>query len=883
MMATLGEVKYAKVHILEKAYNTLVAKLATDAEQHQHGKGIGTNLHFQGLRSARRRLVKEGQATAVVALDHLAVGALWDPADREPGTLRHEHYCHRCGMRAVATKIHDFYLCPDNVHVDAANGVVDVKTANLIKEGIKEADRHPCLWLRGLIPSTLVDDSPRPTYEETQVRMTPNLTELLERTRHGFSDGSGGLAESVASQRRVHSGAATYRLDEDGNNLDAGGLVAEVPGKQTVPRAELWGAALLINAAPSSGPFEVTLDAAYVVDGLAKCGDRLRSANGDLWTILAKIIEGRDGDTCITKVKSHVLRDHVDQVASRQHLWRHVIGNELADAAADTGPALFTQEVGAASRRARDLEDKAAEIAHRIARIQARIWDFNRGSAVCEAPTPTVLDPEEQEPGRAAQDMISAINSRGHQLEGWGNGFRCTRCGIRRGWKNRDYWTKTKCRPHAPAGEVAKRLRVRYLPDPASGSTFVPHRVYPDDVADSLHDRVSTQDHDEDYTTMSVCGIRANFSDDDGDCTRLHLDPVANDGASSSARETNVVIDALQVQEDPEDLKSTNFEHRISCTENKDTTAGFIQDTAFHTGDYNALDVCGSTGAGDAAQVQGAVNEYATAGQAAGGTNEHMFDSSGEEDIDSSIAHPFSLPPEEGDLDVIGDGPQPTAPVGATTSDGQMLECGPAGVVRLVPRRRLTGKTSPTRAATLGYPPATVAQQTVAELVTMETARAARLRHREASAAHSKSCKMARTTAWQAIRRHPEVVAGGDGQTPAEYDADADSVVRGGDVAEDLPIQRRWLAHGTHDIAAAPGAQLLYCRICGSWSLGEKSMNLTRPCSRKDGHKGNLRLLSLGIAPRRGARVPAEMKLAGSRGSRGGFAVRRKSKVRRGR
>ncbi len=249
---------------------------------------------------------------------------------------------------------------------------------------------------------------------------------------------------------------------------------------------------------------------------------------------------------------------------------------------------------------------------------------------------------------------------------------------------------------------------------------------------------------------------------------------------------------------------------------------------------------------------------------------------------DDLTAHPFVHPPEPHETEHLDeDGPPADIHRDAFSSDtgprGDHGEGRPLGT-----RRRLTAKTCPARAAELGFPPHDASADGEGDFITREAASAARFRNREAAAAHGRACKSARTAAWQSIRRQPEVASGQVHGGPVG-DSDLHGEDTNTDVGDGPCVPRRWMAHASHDAAAAPGAQIVYCRRCGAWSLGQKSMNLTRPCSMQAGHKGNLRLLGLGIAPRRGARVPAELKKSGARGTRGGLVARRISKRRGGR
>ncbi len=140
-------------------------------------------------------------------------------------------------------------------------------------------------------------------------------------------------------------------------------------------------------------PFELALDAAYVVNGLERRTGALRSMNGDLWSILCSSADRRSGPTIVTKVKSHVIDRERAALAEGHHCRPHVLGNELADAAASAGASLFGDNGAApASRVARLVEDKALAIAIRLARIQAHIWTKRAGAAIYDPPELPCVD-----------------------------------------------------------------------------------------------------------------------------------------------------------------------------------------------------------------------------------------------------------------------------------------------------------------------------------------------------------------------------------------------------------------------------------------------------------------------------------------------------------
>ena len=75
---------------------------------------------------------------------------------------------------------------------------------------------------------------------------TPGFNEHLAATGIAFTDGSGGKTHLPVGIAKVGAGVATLELDNTVEDEVAisrrEGLGATVPGRQTVPRAELWAA-----------------------------------------------------------------------------------------------------------------------------------------------------------------------------------------------------------------------------------------------------------------------------------------------------------------------------------------------------------------------------------------------------------------------------------------------------------------------------------------------------------------------------------------------------------------------------------------------------------------------------------------------------------------
>ena len=108
-----------------------------------------------------------------------------------------------------------------------------------------------------------------------------------------------------AAIRPVGFGAATfnYRI-ENGRPVitDIEGLGGEVPGDQTVPRAEAWAATIVLSRTHPNAVARIGIDASYVVDGIAKRGRLEKGKNGDIWSLFFAILEMRTAEIGINKV-----------------------------------------------------------------------------------------------------------------------------------------------------------------------------------------------------------------------------------------------------------------------------------------------------------------------------------------------------------------------------------------------------------------------------------------------------------------------------------------------------------------------------------------------------------------------------------------------------
>ena len=90
----------------------------------------------------------------------------------------------------------------------------------------------------------------------------------MEKTGMVATDGVGGkVAQRSRRHRAVGAGAAVVTFDENREPIREALLVAKVPGRQTVPRAEAWAVSEVLQIYRGETPLKIITDASYVVKG----------------------------------------------------------------------------------------------------------------------------------------------------------------------------------------------------------------------------------------------------------------------------------------------------------------------------------------------------------------------------------------------------------------------------------------------------------------------------------------------------------------------------------------------------------------------------------------------------------------------------------------
>ena len=133
-------------------------------------------------------------------------------------------------------------------------------------------------------------------------------------------------------------GAATFHYKEINGEPkfeDIECLGGEVPGEQTVPRSETWGSIVLLTRVSANVIARLGIDASYVTRGVHNRNKLCRGKNGDLWSLLFAVLEFRTAEIEFAKVTSHLEDVGVLAVEENFGLICDIVGNALADEAAE--------------------------------------------------------------------------------------------------------------------------------------------------------------------------------------------------------------------------------------------------------------------------------------------------------------------------------------------------------------------------------------------------------------------------------------------------------------------------------------------------------------------------------------------------------------------
>ena len=195
---------------------------------------------------------------------------------------------------------HTYWECVANDRIQDPH---IAKSAGLVRQAQKNWDKVPGLYARGIMPQSAMNKTNKVSFVEAKTWTDKNFAKALKENGKAYSGGSGGPEKCPKQMSKVSFGATTLMMEvhkgDKATIKNVAIMGGQVPGKQTVPRAELWGAIKVLELAETQDPIDLGIDAAYVTNGVTKMAQLVEGENGDLWSILYRLINQRTGPTSI--------------------------------------------------------------------------------------------------------------------------------------------------------------------------------------------------------------------------------------------------------------------------------------------------------------------------------------------------------------------------------------------------------------------------------------------------------------------------------------------------------------------------------------------------------------------------------------------------------
>jgi hypothetical protein len=213
------------------------------AASHYNGKGLSEGMHYNAT-MANLRCLTDKQYDIKCILETIMSAATW-PAERINNAFpAYPCCCPRCGGE-IEDALHCFWTCPANNNIleDSVQN-----TQHLIPAAVAKCKDAPCLWLRGLLPSSYIsippEDEPCVHSSISWINITVNNVCIGSGTYYG--DASGGEFTRYPDIRRV--GVAFAQVSASGSLIFAAHF--PLSGEfQTVARGELTAVVELIRLA----------------------------------------------------------------------------------------------------------------------------------------------------------------------------------------------------------------------------------------------------------------------------------------------------------------------------------------------------------------------------------------------------------------------------------------------------------------------------------------------------------------------------------------------------------------------------------------------------------------------------------------------------------
>ena len=379
------------------------------ADAWYQGTGLGASgADMTCIRRAHRKALADDPLRAG-AIDCVVQGAYWTK-DRKHEAGYTDALCEACG--AIDTPLHSLGECP----ALAGFAVPAIqRTQALIGQAQAEAGKFSCFWLRGLPPAGWTSEHPDlKEYVSFREYWSPGdggeIHEIVGTSVCIGTDGSGGMHARDPRLRRCGWGWVALSVD---TMLPCAAGRGTVPGRQTVPRAEL--AALVDVIAHTSGDLLVAIDNEPTIKAYRRGpGHCCSSHNGDLWCVLFQLLGNRNLQ--LEHVHSHKAAE--DFPESRRRMWlANGIADGLAECAADKA-----QLSSAVCDRVHASDLRTSLVLERLAAITS----LHAAGGCGRPPGPRLVRFGPPTPSRS--DLLAAAAAHGHVAGVTGSEVVCSAC-----------------------------------------------------------------------------------------------------------------------------------------------------------------------------------------------------------------------------------------------------------------------------------------------------------------------------------------------------------------------------------------------------------------------------------------------------------------------
>ena len=348
---------------LDAVKSSVVTQLWTRAASFHNGKGLEDGVEWFGTLALRNHLLKSSSDAdlshdqvpeEIIRADHLSwpekpvvwlelflTGGYWSNLRFSQSQPNRSTKCDRCGA-VIEDDLHLIWECPANADIPSPHILDSQYLKGQARAG---ADTHPCLWLRGLLPNSVMPVN-TPVVEHDEFHFVGDPPQQPWPGGLYFADCSGGQYTSIPLLRRCGVGICRLRdhiclEGDDPEQPMHWGLFGPLPGtSHTVVRGELYAILVVVRLVVSSCTLTIASDSKVNIDlfykGLAAC---LITNNADLWQELFSLIQAKELELRLRWVKGHCV-SHEMIVKYKMTLY-DIVGNLTADALAGRAAQLY--------------------------------------------------------------------------------------------------------------------------------------------------------------------------------------------------------------------------------------------------------------------------------------------------------------------------------------------------------------------------------------------------------------------------------------------------------------------------------------------------------------------------------------------------------------